>query len=121
MAASTLFPAATPSPAVPRLPLRALPAAGRRGGAVAVLAAVALAGAVTLGALAAAPAAAGPVAAAGVGTVVVAPGEALWDVAVRTAGPGTDPRAQFRDLVLTNRLDPTADLAPWTILTLPTR
>ncbi|MFU8840346.1 MAG: LysM peptidoglycan-binding domain-containing protein [Nitriliruptoraceae bacterium] len=54
------------------------------------------------------------------GHVVVTPGETLWDVAVATAPPGVDARAQVRAIQELNGLDG-ADLAAWSVLLLPAR
>jgi hypothetical protein len=127
MAATTWIPAPTsPAHGAGRaVGLRAVPTPGRGRRAVGLLVAAvaltALAAPVVGGVLGGDPSSAGPSTPVGVDHVVVAPGEALWDVAVRSAGPGVDPRAQFRDLVLVNGLAPSAAPAPWTILTLPAR
>ncbi len=55
------------------------------------------------------------------GHVVLAPGETLWDVAVRTAAPGVDPRAQLRDVILLNDLDPAVAPDAWTVVLIPAR
>ena len=62
--------------------------------------------------------AAPPVTAPPAATAVVAPGETLWDVAVRTSPAGADPRAQLDALQAANGLDGGA-VAPWTVLLLP--
>jgi hypothetical protein len=54
------------------------------------------------------------------GHVVVAPGETLWDVAVATAPPGIDARAQVRAIQELNGIDG-ADLPAWSVLLLPAR
>jgi hypothetical protein len=126
MAATTWIPAAVPAvPAArpdrsrPRTaaPLRVVPAARRRRLLVLVAGAVLVAALGGLGLRAAAA----PEAPAAAGHVVLAPGETLWEVAVRTAAPGVDPRAQLRDLVLLNDLDPAVAPAAWTVVLLPAR
>lgn len=49
----------------------------------------------------------------------VAPGETLWDVAVRTTPDGADPRRQLAALRAANDVDPGA-LAPWSVVVVPT-
>ncbi|MEY3072666.1 MAG: hypothetical protein RLZZ353_862, partial [Actinomycetota bacterium] len=98
-------------------PLRVVPAARRRRLLVLVAGAVLVAALGGLGLRAAAA----PEAPAAAGHVVLAPGETLWEVAVRTAAPGVDPRAQLRDLVLLNDLDPAVAPAAWTVVLLPAR
>ena len=124
MAATTWIPAPTPAatagPASARTPLRPVgPPAGprRRARRLAVVAAVALA--VLAGTAGWVRAEDAPPAAAG--HVVLAPGETLWDLAVRTAGPRVDPREQLRDLVLLNGFDPAAPPAAWTVVLIPAR
>lgn len=53
----------------------------------------------------------------GADEVVIGPGETLWEVAVRHAPPGTDPRAYLAALREHNRLGPS--LPAWTVIELP--
>ena len=124
MAATTWIPAAAPAarPAPvgrPRAgaPLRTVPAPRPRRAAL-WLAGLVLTAAVTGAAVSASATPEAPPAA---GHVVLAPGETLWEVAVRTAAPGVDPRAQLRDLLLLNDLDPAVAPAAWTVVLLPAR
>jgi hypothetical protein len=125
MAATTWIPAATAPMALPARPgpsgtgvrLRTVPAARPRRAALWLAGLVLAAG---LGGVAV-RATAAPEAPLAAGHVVLAPGETLWDVAVRTAGPGVDPRAQLRDLILLNDLDPAVAPAAWTVVLLPAR
>ena len=130
MAATTWIHAPAPAPApatgpvgtaptrTPRPALRGVPAARRTRRPALLLAGLALVAGLGGAVVARAAAAPAPDAA---GHVVLAPGETLWEVAVRTAGPGVDPRAQLRDLVLLNDLDPAAAPAAWTVVLLPAR
>lgn len=52
------------------------------------------------------------------GHVVLQPGETLWDIAVRSAPVGTDPREQLDTLRRLNGLGPGA-LDAWTVVLLP--
>ena len=95
------------------------PTARRRAGLVQLLAlglAVALllgaAGGLARGVLTGAPE---PVAA---GHVVLQPGETLWDVAVRSAPAGVDPRRQLDTLRRLNGFGPGA-LDAWTVVLIP--
>jgi hypothetical protein len=54
------------------------------------------------------------------GQVVLQPGETLWDVAVRSAAPGVDPRRQMDALRQLNGFGPGA-LDPWTVVLIPAR
>lgn len=125
MAATTWIPAPATRPAPRRAPAGArpalrpvVPAGGRRRRLGAVVLATILAVGLVVGVVARVGAEPAPAAA---GHVVLGPGETLWDVAVRTAGPGVDPRAQLRDLVLLNDLDPAVAPAAWTVVLLPAR
>jgi hypothetical protein len=57
----------------------------------------------------------GPVAA---GHVVLQPGETLWDIAVRSAPAGVDPRRQLDDVRRLNGFGPGA-LDAWTVVLIP--
>lgn len=125
MAATTWIPAPTIRPAPRRAPVGVrpvlhlvAPARGARRRLALLVAALVLVGGVAGGAVAWARDEAAPAVA---GHVVLGPGETLWDVAVRTAGPGVDPRAQLRDLLLLNDLDPAVAPAAWTVVLLPAR
>ena len=52
------------------------------------------------------------------GHVVLQPGETLWDVAVRSAPAGVDPRRQLDDLRRLNSFGPGA-LDAWTVVLIP--
>ena len=127
MAATTWIPAAVPAvPAAARpvrpgprtaADLRVVPAVRRRRLALWAAGLVLVAGLAGAGVRAAAT----PEVPLAAGHVVLAPGETLWEVAVRTAAPGVDPRAQLRDLVLLNDLDPAVAPAAWTVVLLPAR
>jgi hypothetical protein len=54
------------------------------------------------------------------GHVVLQPGETLWDVALRSAGPGVDPRRQLDDLRRLNAFGP-EPLDAWTVVLIPAR
>jgi hypothetical protein len=54
------------------------------------------------------------------GHVVLQPGETLWDVAVRSAGPGVDPRRQLDDLRRLNAFGH-GPLDAWTVVLIPSR
>jgi len=54
------------------------------------------------------------------GHVVLQPGETLWDVAVRSAAPGVDPRRQLDDLRRLNAFGP-GPLDAWTVVLIPAR
>jgi hypothetical protein len=54
------------------------------------------------------------------GHVVLQPGETLWDVAVRSAPAGVDPRRQLDDLRRINGFGPGA-LDAWTVVLIPAR
>jgi len=54
------------------------------------------------------------------GHVVLQPGETLWDVAVRSAPAGVDPRRQLDDLRRVNGFGPGA-LDAWTVVLIPSR
>ncbi len=54
------------------------------------------------------------------GHVVLQPGETLWDVAVRSAPAGVDPRRQLDDLRRMNGFGPGA-LDAWTVVLVPAR
>jgi len=54
------------------------------------------------------------------GQVVLQPGETLWDVAVRSAAPGVDPRRQMDALRQLNGFAP-GPLDPWTVVLIPAR
>jgi hypothetical protein len=54
------------------------------------------------------------------GHVVLQPGETLWDVAVRSAPAGVDPRRQLDDIRRVNGFGPGAHEA-WTVVLLPAR
>lgn len=82
---------------------------------VALLAAVAL---VATGVGLAASALAAPTDPAVGGHVVLQPGETLWDIAVRSAPAGTDPRTQLDTLRRLNGLGAGA-LDAWTVVLLP--
>ena len=51
-------------------------------------------------------------------SVVVSPGETLWDVAVATAPDGVDPRAQLRELMALNGFD-SSGVPAWTVVLVP--
>lgn len=51
-------------------------------------------------------------------TVVVAPGDTLWEIAVATAPAGIDPRAHLRELMALNGFTD-SDVAPWTVVLVP--
>jgi len=53
------------------------------------------------------------------GQVVLQPGETLWDVAVRSAPPGTDPRRQLTALRTLNAFPRGAAIPAWTVVLLP--
>ena len=55
-----------------------------------------------------------------VGHVVLQPGETLWDVAVRSAPAGVDPRRQLDDIRRVNGFGPGSHDA-WTVVLLPAR
>ena len=125
MAATTWIPAPATRPAPRRAPVGVRPALrpvaavrGARRRLAALVAALVLAGGIAGGAVAWAREDAAPAVA---GHVVLGPGETLWDVAVRTAGPGVDPREQLRDVLLLNDLDPAVAPAAWTVVLLPAR
>ncbi len=54
------------------------------------------------------------------GHAVIEPGETLWDVARASAPEGVDPRAQLEAIRELNGIGG-GDLAPWTVVLLPTR
>jgi hypothetical protein len=54
------------------------------------------------------------------GHVVLQPGETLWDVAVRSAPAGVDPRRQLDALRRINGFGPGA-LDAWTVVLIPAR
>ncbi len=54
------------------------------------------------------------------GHVVLQPGETLWDVAVRSAPAGVDPRRQLDDIRRVNGFGPGAHDA-WTVVLIPAR
>jgi hypothetical protein len=54
------------------------------------------------------------------GHVVLQPGETLWDVAVRSAPAGVDPRRQLDDIRRINGFGPGAHDA-WTVVLIPAR
>jgi hypothetical protein len=102
--------------------LRAVPASpqARRARLTLVLAAAAAAAVLTLavsGLIGAVPAD-GQQAVAG--HVVLQPGETLWDVAVRSAPAGVDPRKQLDDIRRVNGFGPGAHAA-WTVVLIPAR
>jgi hypothetical protein len=101
----------------PALRLVAAPAP-RRHRRVALLAAGLLVALVVLAAAGAATA--GSDAPEIAGQVVLQPGETLWDVAVRSAAPGVDPRRQMDALRQLNGFAPGA-LDPWTVVLIPAR
>lgn len=88
----------------------------RRAGAVAVLVLLAFLLTVTIGRVTAGADLADPVA----GTVTVAPGETLWDVAAATAPAGVDTRDQLARIVELNGLRSTS-VDAWTVVLLPAR
>jgi hypothetical protein len=53
-----------------------------------------------------------------IGQVVLQPGETLWDIAVRSAAPGVDPRRQMEVLRTVNGFAPGA-LDAWTVVLIP--
>lgn len=55
------------------------------------------------------------------GHAVVQPGETLWDLARASAPEGVDPRAQLAAIRELNGIGGHDDLAPWTVVLLPTR
>jgi len=90
----------------------------RRGRGTVILAVAFLAVAVLLGAARGVLAQPGtPVAS---GHVVLAPGETLWDVAVRSAPAGVDPREQLEALRRLNGFG-SAVLDAWTVVLIPAR
>ena len=52
------------------------------------------------------------------GTVTVAPGETLWEVAVSTAPDGVDPRQQLAEIRELNGLSP-SEVRAWTVVLIP--
>jgi len=103
-------------------PLRMLPTpvpnyARRR--IVALLVLVGIVAAVVLGVMGlAGSASADPAEPAVVGHVVLQPGETLWDVAVRSAPAGVDPRQQLDVLRRLNGFGP-GGLDAWTVVLIP--
>ena len=61
-----------------------------------------------------------PEVAVAAGHVVLAPGETLWDVAVRSAPAGVDPREQLEAIRRLNGFGSTA-LDAWTVVLIPAR
>jgi hypothetical protein len=89
----------------------------RRGGAR--LVAGGLAVALLLGAGVARAALDGPAETVVAGHVVLQPGETLWDIAVRSAPAGVDPRRQLDTLRRLNGFGPGAALDAWTVVLIP--
>jgi hypothetical protein len=118
MAASTFVPAAAPVHVAPALRLVTAPTLRRRPSALLAVALLALlAGVILMAGSARADAGAPAVG----GHVVVQPGETLWDVAVRSAGPGVDPRLQLQLLRDLNALPRGGAVDAWTVVLLPAR
>jgi len=118
MAASTFVPARTAGAAAPALRLVAAPVRRRRPGGVVIAGLLAL----MIGmALMSGVANARQVAPEVGGHVVVQPGETLWDVAVRSAGPGVDPRHQLQVIRDLNGLPHGGAVDAWTVVLLPAR
>ncbi|MEX1177965.1 MAG: hypothetical protein WEB09_05850 [Nitriliruptor sp.] len=88
----------------------------RRLGAVTVLVLLAFLLTVAVGRVTAGAQLADPVA----GTVTIAPGETLWDVAIATAPDGVDAREQLAAIGELNGFDGSA-VEPWTVVLLPAR
>jgi len=112
-------PASRSAATAPSLRIVAAPAGGRtrrRTLGLAVLAATVVLG---LSALVSS-AVAGPAEIAVAGHVVLQPGETLWDVAVRSAPAGVDPRRQLDDIRRVNGFGPGA-LDAWTVVMIPAR
>ena len=84
----------------------------------AVLAAVVLAALLVLGGTVAAAAGSGTGDLAVAGHVVLQPGETLWDVAVRSAPAGVDPRRQLDDIRRVNGFR-SGTLDAWTVVLIP--
>ena len=113
------LPVSTPV-AAPRPRLAVVPPAVRRGiglrrGLVATLAAIVL---LAVGFATVAGDAAGRAEPLAVGHVVLQPGETLWDVAVRSAPAGVDPRRQIDTLRRLNGFAP-GPLDAWTVVLIP--
>jgi hypothetical protein len=119
MAASTFVPAPVPVSVAPVLRLVAASPLSRRRLSVLLAAGVValLVGAILMAGVARADAGAP----ASGGHVVVQPGETLWDVAVRSAGPGVDPRLQLQRLRDLNALPHGGAVDAWTVVLLPAR
>jgi len=98
----------------PLAPVRQARYVRRRVIAVAVLVAVVFTLGIVIGSAGATAELADPVA----GYEVVADGETLWDVAVRTAPDGIDPRRQLVRLRELNGFD-TGNVSAWTVVAIP--
>ncbi len=109
-------PVAMPSDPIPLrlVPTRTRPRR-RALAVVAVIAALALVVASLMGAVAT-----GSSDLAVAGHVVLQPGETLWDIAVRSAPAGVDPRRQLEDIRRVNGFGPGAHDA-WTVVLIPAR
>jgi len=118
-ASGPIAPTAPMAPAAPALRLAPMPASARtrkRAGALAAsIAVVVLAVAGIVG-----TALAGSAELEVAGHVVLQPGETLWDVAIRSAPAGVDPRRQLDDLRRVNGFGPGA-LDAWTVVLIPAR
>lgn len=97
----------------PLAPVRQARYVRRRIIAVGVLAALVFAVGVIVGSAGATAEISEPVA----GYEVVAAGETLWDVAVRTAPDGVDPRSQLASLRDLNGIE--GNVAAWTVIAIP--
>ena len=119
LGAGALAPAPATDPSGLRVvpALRALPLRRRARAGVVAAAVIALLLAVS-GVVIATTAGAGELEVAG--HVVLQPGETLWDVAVRSAPAGVDPRRQLDDIRRVNGFGPGAHDA-WTVVLIPAR
>jgi len=93
---------------------------GRSVRRVRLLATLAVAVGLTLGAVVGGAIMPGPGELDVAGHVVLQPGETLWDVAVRSAPAGVDPRRQLEDIRRVNGFGPGTHAA-WTVVLIPGR
>ncbi len=111
-----LLPAPEPEPAA-RLTVVPAPSRGRRRPALTVAVVLCVAALLLLFGGRVAGSSVEPTAA---GHVVLQPGETLWDIAVRSAPAGVDPRRQLATLRQLNGFGPGA-LDAWTVVLIPAR
>ena len=117
---SRLDPAARTPAAAPRPRLAVVPPAVRRGPVVArrLVAVLATAAVLAVGVVTIAGGAVDPGEPVAAGHVVLQPGETLWDVAVRSAPAGVDPRRQLDTLRRLNGFG-SGPLDAWTVVLIP--